>query len=267
MGSAGDAVSVDLGYKCRMGAAHSRDVGIVVGGVDYGEADRIVTLLTRDHGKLKGMARSAKKSRRRFGASLELCAKVEVLFRERPGAELVHLESCELLDGYLALRGELTSLAAASYAAELCREVAQEREASPRLFALLDRFLGAVARGDRAFGDTHGLVRAFELRALDLLGWRPELARCAVCGSDLEAVRRVLFCAAQGGALCASCGEGARGHWLSPETCASLRAVLAGQRVTLTEAVLHESEAALGEFLERHLDRPLRSRAFLHLGG
>src|SRR5207244_2898562 len=98
-------------------AAVESALGIVVGGLDYGESDRIVTFLTRDHGRLKGIARGAKRSRKRFGAALELFCKVEVQFVERAGADLARLESCDLVEAYAGIRGDLDALAAATYAA------------------------------------------------------------------------------------------------------------------------------------------------------
>ncbi len=248
-----------------MGGPLQSDLAIVVGAIDYGDADRIVTFLTREHGKLRGLARSAKKSQRRFGAALELCSKIEVRYSERPGAELAHIDACDLLDPYAGLRDDLVRLAAASYAVELAREAAQEKEASHALFDLLDRFLGALARGDQTFGNAHGMVRVFELRALDLLGWRPELDRCASCGGELGGAERprFFFAPAAGGLVCSDCADGARGYWLSRETVAALRLVRAGKRVVLSPPVVKESGAALAELIDRHLERPLRSRAFL----
>ena len=239
--------------------ASQTSLAIVVGGLDYGEADRIMTLLTRDRGRLKGIARSAKKSRKRFGAALELLCKIQVRFVERPGAELARLESCDLVDAYPGLRSDLGRLAGATYAAEVAREAAREREAATALFDLLDHFLTRLANGPFDLG----LVRVFELRALTILGWRPELGRCARCGGSLPEDRPLLFVAESGGLLCPRCGSGARGAPLSPGTRKTLEAAQRGERVVFTRAAWRESEGPVAEFLELHLGKRLRSRPFL----
>jgi DNA repair protein RecO (recombination protein O) len=243
--------------------APQRALAIVVGGFDYGEADRIVTFLTRERGRLKGIARSAKRSRKRFGAALELLCKVQLRFVERPGAELARLEGCDLVDAYPGLRSDLRRLAAATYAAEVAREAAREREAAPALFDLLDQFLARLACQPFDLG----LVRVFELRALTLLGWRPELERCAHCGGLLPDDRPLLFVAERGGLLCPGCGAKAQGSLVSPGTRKTLEAARRGERVVFTRAAWRESEAPVAEFLEHHLGKRLRSRSFLDAVG
>lgn len=234
-------------------------VGIVVGHLDYGEADRIVTFLTRERGRLKGIARFARKSRKRFGAALDLFCKVQVRYVERPGADLVRLEGVDLVDAYPGLRSDLRRVAAVTYAAELAREAAPEREAASHLFDLFDRFIARIAR--EAYDPW--LVRAFELQALAVLGWRPVLDRCARCGAALAEDRSIHFAAESGGTLCARCGAGRRGWALSPGTVRTLRAALAGERVSFTRSSLRESDAPIADFLEHSLGRRLRSRSFL----
>jgi DNA repair protein RecO (recombination protein O) len=241
------------------GPSHSA-LAIVLGAIDYGDADRIVTLLTRDRGKLKGIARSAKKSRKRFAASLELFAKVEVRYRERAGAELAFLEESLLVDAHTALRASLDRIGAASYAAELVREAAWEKDVGAHLFDLLDAFLARLEKTD---GACAGLVRAFELRALDVLGWRPELDACVTCGTTLLDDEAARFDPREGGVVCSRCGDARTGHALSAGTLRTMRAVLAGERIVFSRLALAESEAPVADLLTRQLGRELRSRAFL----
>jgi DNA repair protein RecO (recombination protein O) len=231
----------------------------VVGAVSYGDADRIVTFLTRERGRLKGIARGAKRSRRRFGAALELFCKVRVRYAERPGAELARLEGCDLLDLYGGIRGDLGRLAAATYAAELAREASMPHQAAARLFELLDACLARLS----AEPYDASALRCFEVQVLAALGWQPELGRCVRCGGPLAAEGTLAFSADEGGLLCARCGAGARGWHLSPGTVRTLRAALADERVAFTRAALRESEAPVARFLEVQLGKRLRSRAFL----
>lgn len=238
-----------------------RELAIVVGAIDYGDADRIVTLLTQGRGRLRGIARSAKKSQKRFGGALEAGAKVEVRFREREGAELASLEACELLDGRLGLRADYARLATAMYAIEVARECAVERDVGAALFELLDAFLGHASAGGLIDA---GVVCAYEVRVLDVAGWRPALDECVACGRSVDgAGERIAFDAQSGGVMCAACAAGRRARSLSLGTVKTLRAVLAGERVSFTRVAREESEEAIAALLALHLGKPLRSRAFL----
>src|SRR5210317_1853456 len=92
---------------------------IILHHTDYGEADRIVTFLTPDHGRLKGFARAARKSRKRFGAALEPFAEVQIHWTARGSGDLVSLRDAELVDLHSRLRRDLETLSLASYGCEL----------------------------------------------------------------------------------------------------------------------------------------------------
>ena len=102
---------------------------IVLRTVDYGEADRVVTLLSRDEGKLSAIARGARKSKRRFGAALSLFGVGEARLTERAGAELGTLESFSSQRGFPGLYADVAKVAHGSYACELARELAPPRHA------------------------------------------------------------------------------------------------------------------------------------------
>src|SRR5210317_1719097 len=92
---------------------------IILHHTDYGEADRIVTFLTPEHGRLKGFARAARKSRKRFGAALEPCAEVQMHWTARGSGNLVSLREAELVDLHSGLRRNLETLTLAGYGCEL----------------------------------------------------------------------------------------------------------------------------------------------------
>src|SRR3954447_21015721 len=105
-----------------MPPAPTRATGLVLRVVDYGDADRVITFLTRERGKLSAFARGARKSQRRFGAGLQLFAVGEALLVERHGAELLRLDGFTAMETFGTLLGSLDRIAAASYFVELCRE-------------------------------------------------------------------------------------------------------------------------------------------------
>src|SRR5262245_52736465 len=123
---------------------------VVLRTVDYGEADRVVTLLCKDGGKLGALARGARKSTKRFGAALALFGVGEATLVERAGAELWTLESFHGARGFPRIMADVAKVAHGGYACELVRELAPPRQAEPELFALLVTLLdlldGAPAR-------------------------------------------------------------------------------------------------------------------------
>jgi DNA repair protein RecO (recombination protein O) len=202
---------------------------VVVRVVDYGEADRVLTLLTRTAGKVSALARGARKSRRRFGAHGSLFTVGEAELRDRRGAELlslVRLDADPFAPQLAAGPADMAVLCHASYLAELAREILPPRQAEPALYDLLIEALALLSsRAPRA-----STLRAFEVRVLRIAGLLPDFAESDV--SDEE--RTVLE----------ALGEGSLGDAWALELSTELNAACRG---VLTHAVF------------AHLGRPLRS--------
>src|ERR1700756_2865127 len=152
---------------------------IVLRTVDYGEADRVVTLLTRDNGKLAALARGARKSVKRFGAALGLFGVGEAVLIDKPNVELSGLERFDGARGFPALMSDVAKVAHGGYACELVREMIPPRQVEASLFELLVTFFAALEAGP-ARAET---LRIFELRLLDAVGLRPQLDACVACGT------------------------------------------------------------------------------------
>ena len=236
---------------------------IVLRTVDYGESDRVVTLLTVERGKLAAFARGARASRRRFGGALEPFTLLSVEAKERRGADLLSLESVQVERGFGALRGDLARIACASYACELARELTRDGEPHPDLFELLSAYLAGL---DAAPPVAAGL-RAFELGALRAAGLGPRLDACARCGGPPGEAARLRFDPAHGGVLCHRCGAFASpaARDLSAATARALARLDAegGAAGDLGPEEARESREALTAFIEHHLGRRLQSRRFL----
>ncbi|HEX9051210.1 MAG TPA: DNA repair protein RecO, partial [Anaeromyxobacter sp.] len=185
--------------------ARAKLTGIVLRLVDTGEADRVVTLLTRERGKVAAYARGARASRRRFGGSLEPFTLVTAEVRERSGSDLLGLDSVSAIAAFGGIRGDLARIACASYAAELARELVRDHEPHDDLFDLLAAYLGVLDAGPAR----PAALRAFELGALRAVGLMPRLDGCARCGGALEPGAGARFDPGQGGALCGACGASA----------------------------------------------------------
>ncbi|HYQ81107.1 MAG TPA: DNA repair protein RecO [Anaeromyxobacteraceae bacterium] len=242
---------------------HLKLRAIVLRTVDYGESDRVVTLLTAERGKLSAFARGARASRRRFGGALEPFTLLAVEARERRGAELLSLTSVQVERGFGALRGDLGRIACAAYACELARELTRDAEPHPDLFQLLCGYLASL---DAAPPSAAGL-RAFEIGALRAAGLAPRLDACARCGEAAAEGERPRFDPAHGGLLCHRCAAFASpaARDLSPATARALLRIdtQGADGVALGPEEARQAREALTAFIEHHLGRRLQSRRFL----
>jgi len=159
-----------------MPAATERCEALILRHVDYGEADRIVSMLTAEFGVQKGFAKSARKSRKRFGAALEPFSQVIVHWRAGRG-QLWSLQEMELLSSRTGLRTDLQRLALASYAIELVEVLIEEGEPHPQIYEMICAFLDFLAQG----GDAGTARLLLELRLVYLLGYIPHLLHCSEC--------------------------------------------------------------------------------------
>jgi DNA repair protein RecO (recombination protein O) len=161
------------------------------------EADLLVTLFTRLEGKVRGVARSAKKSKRRFGGALEPLTFVRAYYEDRERQELARLDSCEVLESPLAFEVSYPRAVALGHVAELLDELLPDREANDDVF----RLALAVLAGLRG-SDVWMPITYFELWMTRLMGYLPELSECIVCGRTLNG-SRAFFHALSDGLMCA----------------------------------------------------------------
>jgi DNA repair protein RecO (recombination protein O) len=185
---------------------------IVLRAINYGESDRVVTLIGRNTGRLSALARGARKSQKRFGGGLGLCAVGEAGLRERHGAELLTLERFDLHESYASLASDVARMAHAAYVAELVSKLCAPRQVEPEVYDWLLGFLGALDR----HGASAERLRVFELGLLARLGFGPMLETCAVCGGAqfpaAASAEEVAFRwdPERGGVVCGACGKRGR---------------------------------------------------------
>jgi DNA repair protein RecO (recombination protein O) len=233
------------------------DEALVLSTVDYGEADRLVTLLTREHGKLTAFAAGARKSKRRFAGALEPYMRLRVQLVETRGST-VRLDAADIVTGYYGARAELPLIARALYAVELCRELTRDHEPHPELFELLEAYLRRLDAKEA--GPTSLL--AFELAALAHAGLMPRFDSCALCGGGPG--ERPRFDQVHGGAVCEPCSGRARDAVaVSPELLSGLRALQEGQRTPLPPEQRARARALLNLVIAHHLGRRLKSVDFM----
>jgi DNA repair protein RecO (recombination protein O) len=184
-----------------------RAEAVVLRHADWGEADRILTLYTREQGKLRALAKGARKIRSRKAGHLEPFTHITLqLARSRDMAIVTQVET---LDPYLPLRDDLTRTGYASYVLELLDRFTYDQEGgNPALFRLLTDTLERLC----STAEVWAVVRFYEMRLLDYLGFRPRLFECANCGAEITAVDQ-FFSPSAGGVICPSCGGGLPGLW------------------------------------------------------
>jgi DNA repair protein RecO (recombination protein O) len=159
------------------------------------EADLLVTLFTRAEGKVRGVARSAKKSKRRFGGALEPMTYVRAFYDVRERQELARLDACEVLQSPMATEVSYARAVALAHVAELLDEMLPDREANDAIFRLTLSVLHELRGSDIWMPVTY-----FDLWLTRLVGFLPELTECVVCGRDLNG--RAYFHALADGLMC-----------------------------------------------------------------
>jgi DNA repair protein RecO (recombination protein O) len=231
---------------------------LVLGTMDYREADRIVTLFTLEHGKVKGIARGAKRSVRRFGGALELFARLRTDLVLRDGLAVINC--ADIVTIFPAIRKDLEKIGLAGYACELTDLLLPEGMSNPRLFRLLNSYLEHLDSAPASTSDR----RFFEMNFLNVLGYCPSLDRCAGCAAEIDGAAWTRQSRAADGLFCAPCARG--GTPVSMETVLLLRRTLKSGRFGVLRFPLKELDEA-GSFLDcaiaAHLPRPLKALSFL----
>lgn len=229
---------------------------------DWGEADRLLWLFTRELGKLRVIAKGVRKPRSRKAGHLEPFTRVSLLLAW--GREMYIVTQAEAVDTYLALREDLVRVGYASYVVELLDRFTYEEGENRALYRLLTETLERLnTEPDPAFS-----VRYYELRLLDLAGFRPQLFHCVRCQAEIKPEDQY-FSAEHGGVLCPRCGLGM--HGVRPVSMPALKILRHFQRSSYAEArrahlsanVDRELENLMSYYLTYLLERNLNSPAFL----
>ncbi|HOB19977.1 MAG TPA: DNA repair protein RecO [Candidatus Atribacteria bacterium] len=172
--------------------------GVVLKYTNINEADRMLTVFSPEYGKLRVLARGCRKPKSRFLAMCQPFCYGDLYLKQH--REIYIMTQAEVANAYFDLRHDIERLSYASYIADLTNEVVNEGESNERLFTLLLKALSFLS-----FSDTHPLdiVPVYELKLLDIAGYRPLLGRCILCGA--EPGEKVHFNIAQGGIVCQKC--------------------------------------------------------------
>jgi DNA repair protein RecO (recombination protein O) len=232
-----------------------RDNAVVLRSWKLGEADRIVSLMTQSNGKIRCVAKGARKTKSRFGSRVEPTNHLEVQLYRGKG-DLDTLTQVESIDRFPVLREDLELFARASSMLEAVEFVAQEREPNEALYTMLARAMHTVASSE-----SHLVVAGFFLKLLAQEGFSPSVDVCVLCGSASDLTH---FSIIDGGTSCGSCRTG---FPISVDALALLHLALRGQMGAVlnqpASAGTREFDSLATRLLEHNLERRLRSSTVL----
>jgi DNA repair protein RecO (recombination protein O) len=247
--------------------AHNRQRAFRVDAVvlrhsDWGEADRLLWLYTQEMGKIRVLAKGARKIRSRKAGHLEPFTRVHLLLAK--GREILLVTQAETIEAYLPLHEGLEGITYASYAVELLDRFTYEEGENQPLYQLLVDTLSRLAK----MPEKDLVIRYFELRLLDLVGFRPQLSHCLGC--DEEVLPQAQYFSAQaGGVLCPKCGANASGaHPISMQALKYLRhfqrsKFSEARKAPLAPETNREMEILMQHYLTYLLERGLNTPPFM----
>jgi DNA repair protein RecO (recombination protein O) len=241
--------------------ALGKSAAIVIGSFPLGESDRVVTFFSREHGKVRGVARASRRLRSRFGGALELFTVGQLVFFDTGRAELVRIDHFDVVEPFARVREDLDRLGQASWIVECVGRLTADRDPHAGLYGLLGRALRAIDAGCAPVR----VAVCFGVRCLDALGHRPRLDRCTGCGRAYPFARAALD---EGGLVCERCATGSSGATpVSPAAVTAFARLRAARWEEALAQPLGRTERELKTLLETHMTRligqPTRTVKFL----
>jgi DNA repair protein RecO (recombination protein O) len=239
-----------------------RTRGVVLKRTDLGEADKILTIYSYSSGKLRAVAKGVRRPSSKLGGHVDDLSYADMLLAG--GRDLDVVTQSQTLDTFRGMREDLWRTSCGYYLAELVDSFNEERSENRPLFELLVSSLQRLAQG----ADLFTTVRFFELHLLEMVGYRPELARCIACRNEVRPESNY-FSAILGGVLCPECGR--REVTAQPISLGALKVLRYLQRLDappsgglrLDASTRREVDATLRHYIENLLERTVKSNAFL----
>lgn len=236
--------------------------------IDFGDYDLILSLFTLHEGKVSVIAKSAKKSAKRFSGILELFSVLQVVCTTGRRKGLPVLKEASLKQPFSSIRADIKKTAYASYWAELVNEWMEDGVKQASLYYLLEHVLGELDKGQTAGA---AISTLFQMRFMSMAGFCPNLRQCSICQAETEKMKdnRIMFDFAKGGLICSRCASASRGQtYLSKGTIKQLLWIESGElnkakRIRFTHQTLREAMEILEEFVPYHLGKKPRSLEFL----
>jgi len=235
---------------------------IIIKKIKLGEADRILTLYTPHLGKIQAVARGVRRPRSKLAGHLELLTHSLVSLAR--GRNIDTVTGSQTINSFLPLKSDLQLASYALYATELVNQFTAENIENYPLFELLLETMHRLCQG----GDNELVLRYFELRLLNEVGYRPQLQQCVACRSTLKDTTNS-FCPSAGGMLCPSCSQSQPLTYpLSAEAQKALRLLQNNDyntvsRLKINPELAHQLEMVMRNYLKYLLEREVKSAAWL----
>jgi DNA repair protein RecO (recombination protein O) len=238
---------------------------IILQSYSLGEADRLVSFLSRAAGRMRGVAAGARKPKSKFGSTLERLSHVRIWYFENPTRELVRIRQCEIIESFLDAFRDYDASVALSILSEVSQAVLPDREASDANF----RLLLLTAQTIKRTGKADLPLAYFALWTVKLGGWLPPLDRCGFCGAAIAEGNPAFFARSGSAVACAKCRRGGM-RTISPAALALAKKVVAQRLDALSESAdaakvreARELTAIMLDVIEQQIDRKLTSRELL----
>ncbi|HTZ76166.1 MAG TPA: DNA repair protein RecO [Candidatus Aquilonibacter sp.] len=236
---------------------------IVLQNYPLGEADRLVSFLSRTMGRMRGVAAGARKPKSRFGSTLERLSHVRIWFHERETRELVRISQCEIIESFIDAFRDYPSSIALGLFSEVTQAILPDREASDANFRLLLLASQEVKRT----GKPELPLAYFALWSVKLGGWLPVFDRCVKCGRTIASGEPAYFSRQAAAIFCTRCRQPGM-RTLSAPALAAARRMLAERLDKIGEEIaepkaLRELTDCMLDIIEHQIDRKLTSRELL----
>lgn len=245
--------------------AIKKSKAIVIGHYPLGESDRIVIFLSRDYGKIRAVAKGARKIKSKLCGRLEILTYGELIYFEREGKDLHSVNSFDIIEPFQMLREDLLKMAYCTYAAELIQNVVSEEEPDPDTFDLMLKVMLMIAKND----DPEIIIRTFEIQLLEKMGLNPRLDSCIICSNKINEPNPI-FNIQAGGILCNKCANNDyKGIKISRGSLETMKLMQKSNiesisRLKASELSKQEINKLLSSFIAFHMDiKNLHSLSFL----
>jgi DNA repair protein RecO (recombination protein O) len=232
---------------------------------DFGESDLFVTFFTADKGRLNGIAKGARKSRRRFANCLDIFCFVNLEYDERKTKDLCFLHSGKLLDNFAGIRKAFSALALASYMIELTEALFPLSVVDIKMFELLRNCLAALSNGG-----SNDIIRVlFEVKAMSLGGYRINFSQCCGCGRLYTGAGQAVFVRSKGGIACLKCRQATDASpGLDPTTVKLLMLIQSiefdfNEGMSIAAGIIDQIKPVLKLHLDYHIGYSLKTSKYM----
>jgi len=241
-----------------------RTEGVVLKSIEYRDADKIVTIYTKKYGKIQAIAKGVRKTKSKFGSSLEILTCAIFLFYKGKNIDII--SQTEILESFFTASKEIVKFAFASNCAEVVNKISGEGEVNLNIFFLLKEVLHYLKEAK----DPKLLTLSFKWQVLAILGYKPSFGRCCICNSKIEDQKEMFFSIDEGGVICNKClSKNKRGciqvslYFIKLGRKLLITPLSVISKVTIPDVRIRELEKVTDLYLAYYSDQSFKTDTFL----